>query len=78
MLEQTGCFNLGMATSQGEGKLKIQTSCRSGEGWSPPCYSHPRPKATRPVRMIERDRWGIFHWRQICLVELNTTYLHMN
>ena len=32
ILEQTGIFNLGMATSQGERKFFIQTSYRTGGG----------------------------------------------
>ena len=31
-----------MATGLGEGKLLIQTSCRSGEEWALPGYSCPR------------------------------------
>ena len=31
-----------MATSLGEGKLWIQTTCRPGKGWSLPSHSCPR------------------------------------
>ena len=53
-------FNLGMETGLKEGKLRIQTSCRSGEGWAPTSNSFLRriiwTKSQRPNQLTEPIR----------------------
>ena len=49
-MEQTGLFNLGMATGLGEGKLQIQKSFRFIEVWASFGYSGPRQAKCKQTR----------------------------
>ena len=61
-LNNTGFFNLSMATSLGKGKLWIQTSCRPREKWALPSYSCSRHPIGIALITNQKIGLGISDW----------------